>query len=79
MYAARRARDYLIVDFGLVERIPMTALPLRLQPVNATFYSLTIERRMLEMTQRAGIYFSEADKALMWDRRQTGDSLARKE
>ena len=34
---------------------------LRLQPVNATFYSLTIERGMLEMKQRPRIYFSEAD------------------
>ena len=30
---------------------------------------------MLEMKQRPRIYFSEADKALMWDRRQQGDSL----
>ena len=27
------------------------------------------------MKQRPRIYFSEADKALMWDRRQQGDSL----
>jgi len=49
---------------------------LRPQPVNATFYSLTIEREgMLKIKQRPRIYYSEVQKALMWDRWQKGDSL----
>ncbi len=33
------------------------------QPIDATFYSLTIERRMLTMKQRPRIYYTECQKA----------------
>jgi DNA-binding CsgD family transcriptional regulator len=38
-------------------------------------YCLSIERRMLSMKYRKRIYYTEADKALMWDRWQKGDTL----
>jgi IS30 family transposase len=52
----------------------MSAFGVCPQPVNATFYSLTIERGMLNMKQRPRIYYTEADRTLMWDRWQKGDS-----
>jgi IS30 family transposase len=38
-------------------------------------YSRTIEKGMLKMKQRARIYYSEVQKAMMWDRWQRGESL----
>ena len=37
--------------------------------------SRLLERGMLKMKQRPRIYYTESDKALMWDRWQKGDSL----
>ena len=53
----------------------MAAVPWWSQPIDATFYSLAIERGMLKMKQRPRIYYSYAQKALMWERWQKGDSL----
>ncbi len=59
----------------LVNISPMSASGGWPQPIDATFYSLAIERGMLKMKQRPRIYYSEAQKALMWERWQKGDSL----
>ena len=40
---------------------------LRIQPTDATFYSLVMEGGV-QMKQRPRIYYTEAQKALMWDR-----------
>jgi len=40
----------------------------RLQSVNATSRLSAIERKMLKMKYPARIYYTETDKAMMWDR-----------
>jgi hypothetical protein len=51
----------------------------RFSPVTSTgrcnTWTLSIERRMLQMKRRARIYYSAEQKNLMWDRWQAGDSL----
>ncbi|RLA24990.1 MAG: hypothetical protein DRQ63_10270, partial [Gammaproteobacteria bacterium] len=38
-------------------------------------YTLEEEKEVLLMSYRARIYYTDLDKALMWDRWQAGDSL----
>ena len=48
---------------------------LRIQRVDATPNLLTIERRMLNMKQRTRIFYSDTQKAMMWDRWRRGESI----
>jgi len=54
-------------------------LNIRFPPVissgRCNIYTLPIEREMLKMKQRRRIYYSEGQKAQMWDRWQKGDSM----
>ena len=38
-------------------------------------YTLTVERRLLQMKRSPRIYYTETDEALMWDRWQKGELL----
>src|SRR5208282_6864838 len=49
---------------------------LRARPVNATHYVLSNQSRgMLQMKQRPRIYYTESQKALVWERWKKGDTL----
>ena len=48
---------------------------LRIQLIDATSKLSTIERGMLKMKYRQRIYYTDEQKALMWDRWQKGDSM----
>ena len=38
-------------------------------------YTLALEREMLKMKQRQRIYYSDSDRALMWERCHAGDAM----